>query len=243
MKKILFVINDYAEVGKTTFSAALTTFLRDQGHQCGYLAIVGEDSSSESLNGYYDGVWDVVEQNDSQHLFDWSERFDVLVCDVQSGNSGGLFDLFESSDIFLDLGDIDTEVTVITPDVEEEDCHQEIADIAEHFSDHVYYIVPRIPIDEFRSSLQAWEDSEACQVMDYLGAEVIEVPRLTDAMQELIESLELTTVDAMILSEDELPVEAVPTMKRWRRDFERQLEECLEYLLPAQSARGQRLSA
>ncbi|MEM0969250.1 MAG: hypothetical protein AAGJ31_07880 [Verrucomicrobiota bacterium] len=233
MKKLILVINDHEEVGKTSFSAALVHFLRSHETDVTYLSIIGEeDHDSKVGEPSYDGTWNIIQDNKVDHLFDWCEKGDALVCDVQSGYADAVMEMYESEDLDIVLREEGLELTVVTPQVDEAICNEEIGQIADRMADHAYYVVPRIPVDEFGSYLESWEDSEASTALDYLGAVVLEVPRVTDFMQEVIEGNELSLVEALGLSSKELPEEVDSVMTGWRRDFDHQMEEAFDFLIP-----------
>lgn len=232
MKKLIFVMNDRAEVGKTCFSSALVRAIRTQEVATGFLSVTGEKPAGSSNSPAYDGMWNIIEENDVQVLFDWCERYDALVCDVESGYADAVMELYESEDLDLVLGEHDIEMTVITPQVDEAACNEEIALIANRISDNAYYVVPRIPVDEFASFLQTWEDSEAAATLEYLGAVLVDVPRVTDPIQETLADHGLSIIDAMDRDPNSLPAHAADALEGWFQDFDLQLEEALDYLLP-----------
>ena len=238
MKKIIFVMNDHAEVGKTCTSAALNCYLKAQGVNAIYIAAIGNLDDPDAVNAAsYDTVWNVIEDNDINLLFGWAEQHDVVLCDVESGNSAALIDLYEKEDLDVVLSEMNIDLTIVTPEVEEGECHEEILRLSDIFSDNADYIVPRIPLDEFRSSLEAWEDSDASNTMDYLGAAVLEMPRVTDAMQELLEDNGWTVCNAMEHIYN-LPEEFTGSFVSWKKDFDRQMEEGVDYILPSASRRA-----
>lgn len=233
MKKLIFVMNDHAEVGKTTFSSALVRAIKAQDIHTGYLSIVGEeDSSPSSKSPKYNGTWNIIDDNDVNVLFKWCRKFDALVCDVQSGYADAVMELYEAEDLDLVLGEKDIELVIATPQIDEAACNEEIALIADRISDNAYYVVPRVPVDKFESYLQSWEDSDAAAALDYLGAELMDVPRVTDAMQEILDNNGVTLITAIDRNPDTLPDSVASIMRDWHRAFQRQLEDSLDYLLP-----------
>jgi hypothetical protein len=237
MKKLIFVMNDHAEVGKTCFSSALVRAIRAQDISTGYLSIVGEEDSASSSSPKYNGTWNIIDDNDVNVLFKWCKKFDALVCDVQSGYADAVMELYTAEDLDLVLGDRDIELVIAAPQIDEAACNEEIAIIAEQLNDNAYYVIPRIPKDEFGSYLQSWEDSDAAMALDYLGAQILEVPRLTDTMQQALTNQGLQIITAIDRNPDSLPGEIGTMMKDWHRAFERQLEESLDFLLPETRSR------
>jgi len=230
MKRILFVMNDHAEVGKTSFSTALTTHLRSQGLRTAFIAVVGDDERERPVK--YTSVWNILDDHSPKKLLNWTKKHDVIVCDVQTGYADAVLELHEAYDLDLELGEMDIELTIITPQVDEADCNDAIREIARTLGDKAYYVVPRIPVDEFGSSLEAWEDSRACRAMDSLGAEVLEIPRITDPVRKMLESEGLTLLDAMAVAPESFTGELRMAMMKWWRAFERQIEDASDYLLP-----------
>jgi hypothetical protein len=231
MKRILFVMNDHEEVGKTSFATALTTHLRDQGLKTALISVVGDDDERDR-NAKYNGTWNILDENNIKRLLNWTKKNDVVICDVQTGYAEPLLELHESIDMDLELGELDIELTIVAPQVDEADCNECILEIAQTIGDKAYYVIPRIPKDEFASSLESWEDSKACRAVDSLGAVTIEVPRITDAIAKLLESADLSVVEAMGTSPDDLPGDLGRYMRRWWREFDRQMEEAADYLIP-----------
>lgn len=234
MKKLIFVMNDHAGAGKSCFSSALVRAIRAQDKELsvGHLAIIGDEDPVPSKSPKYNGVWNIIDDNDVGVLFKWCRKYDALICDVQSGYADTVMELYESEDLDLVLGEKDIELVIATPQIDEAACNEEIALIAERINDNAYYVVPRIPVDEFSSYLQSWEDSNASSVLDYLGAQLVDVPRLNDHVQQTIASAGLTLVTAIDRNPDSLPGELSGLMKDWHRAFERQLEDALDFLLP-----------
>lgn len=236
MKKLIFVINDHAKVGKSSFSAALNTYLKDQGFNSHFIGVVSnEELANQGAN--YDRTWNIVEDNNVNTLFKWLDKYDAVVCDVETGDSAALCDLYESEDLDVVLGELDVELTVVTPEVEEAECHQELLEIAELFSDNADYVVARIPLDEFSSSLESWEDSQAAKVMDYMGAVVIEVPRITDPVHDLLYQDEISLAQALSTDLDDLSEELATALTRWHNKFEHEVAEAADYLHPEDMGR------
>ena len=231
MKRILFVMNDHEEVGKTSFATALTTHLRGQGHRTALVAVVGDDDERDR-NAKYNGTWNILDEVNIKRLINWTKKNDVVVCDVQTGFAEALMELHEEIDMDLELGELDIELTVVAPQVDESDCNESILEICQTLGDKVYYVVPRIPKDEFASSLESWESSRACRAVDALGAVTVEVPRITDAIRQLLENEEISLVKAMGTPADELPGDLARYMRRWWREFDRQMEDASDYIEP-----------
>lgn len=238
MKKLIFVINDHAKVGKSSLSAALHGYLKDQSFNSHFVGIVGNEEL-DTTGANYDATWNIIDDNNIDTLFRWLDKYDAVICDVETGDSAALFDLYESEDLDVVLGELDVELTVVTPDVEEAECHQELLEIAEFFSDNADYIVARIPLDEFSSSLEAWEDSEACKVMDYMGAYVIEIPRLTDPVHDLLEQYGIALPEALSMDLDDMEEDLAKAIRKWTSKFEHEIAEGADFLHP-ESPTGRR---
>src|SRR5262249_53482168 len=152
--------------------------------------------------------------------------------DVESGYSPALIDLYESEDLDVELGEMDVELTVVIPEVEEAECHEELVSLADSFADNADYVVARIPMDEFRTSLEAWEDSRASRMMDYMGAIVLEIPRVTDPVHEMLETEDLSLAQALSPSVGDLPESVSESIGEWVTEFNYVVEEAADYLLP-----------
>lgn len=231
MKRILFVMNDHEEVGKTSFATALSTHLRRQGHRTSLVAVVGDDDARDR-NVRYNGTWNILDENNIKRLLGWTRKNDVIVCDVQTGYAEAIMELHEAIDMDLELGELDIEVTIVAPQVDEADCNDCILEICRTLGDKAYYVIPRIPKDEFASSLESWDDSRACRAVDSLGAVMVEVPRITDAGRRLLENEGMTLIAALAVEPEELPGELGRYMRRWWREFDRQMEEASDYVEP-----------
>jgi len=231
MKKLIFVINDHAKVGKSSLSAALHGYLKDQNFKSHFVGIVGNEEL-DTTGANYDETWNIIDDNNIDTMFGWLEKYEAVVCDVETGDSAALFDLYESEDLDVVLGELDVELTIVTPDVEEAECHQELLEIADFFSDNADYIVARIPLDEFSSSLEAWEDSEACKVMDYMGAYVIEIPRLTDPVHDMLDHYEIAFPEALSMDQDDMEEELANAINKWSLKFEHEIAESADFLHP-----------
>lgn len=232
MKKLILVMNDHAESGKTCFSSALVHAIRAQDISTGYFAIVGEDDALPAQSPKYNGTWNIIEKNDVKMLFRWCKKFDAVVCDVQSGYGDTVMELYEAADLDIELGEADIELVIAAPQIDEAACNEEISIIADRISDNAYYVIPRIPVDEFSSYLQSWEDSEAASTLDYLGAQLIEVPRLTDAIQQALSNQGISLAMAIDRDPQSLPREVSKMMADWHREFDRQIDDALDILLP-----------
>jgi len=231
MKKLILVLNDHAKVGKSSFSAALNGYLKSQRVKTRFVAIVGNEEG-DSSSARYDSTWNIIEENKIKQLFKWLERYDAVICDVESGYSPAFIDLYESEDLDVVLGEMDIELTVVIPEVEEAECHEELISLSESFADHADYVVARIPMDEFRTSLEAWEDSRASKTMDYMGAIVLEIPRVTDPVHEMLENEAITLPEALSVNSDDLSEELAEAIDEWFTDFTYVVEEAADYLLP-----------
>ncbi len=242
MKKLILVINDHAEVGKTSTSAALHGYLQAQGISSTYVGLVGDLDASGSSEVNYDSTWNIIENSKIKQLYRYTDQYDAVVCDVETGNSAAFVDLYEKHDLDVELSEMDIDLTIVTPEVEEAACHEELVYLTDIFSDKADYIVARVPLDEFSSRLEAWEDSEACNVMDYLGAAVVEIPRVTDAMQEIIEAHGLSLASAIGSQASELPEAVAETLEGWHREFNLHIGEAADYLHAGYGRRGLKLA-
>ncbi len=242
MKKLILVINDHAEVGKTSTSAALHGYLKAQGINSAYIGIIGghDEIDADAVN--YDATWNIIEDSKLKRLYGYFDTYDAVVFDVETGNSAAFVDLYEKHDLDMELGEMDIDLTIVAPEVEEGACHEELIHVTDIFSDKADYIVARVPLDEFSSSLEAWEDSEACNTMEYLGAVVIEVPRVTDAMQETLDAHGLNIACATGEQLEDLPDAVAEVMEDWKREFSLQLEEASDYLHAGYGRRGLKLA-
>tara|TARA_R110002096_G_scaffold114770_10_gene248844 strand:- start:15690 stop:16424 length:735 start_codon:yes stop_codon:yes gene_type:complete len=243
MKKLILVINDHAEVGKTSTSSALAGYLKSQGIKSTYVGIVGNSGESGADEANYDATWNIIEDSKLKRLYGFFEGVDAVVFDVETGNSAAFVDLYEKHDLDMELGEMDIDLTIVTPEVEEAACHEELIHLTDIFSDKADYIVARVPLDEFSSRLEAWEDSEASDVMDYLGAAVVEIPRVTDDMQETLDSHGLSIANAISGSIDVLPDTVAEVMEAWKRDFNLHIEEAVDFLHAGYGRRGLKLAA
>lgn len=244
MKKILFVINDHPEVGKSSVSAAIRGYLNDQGFNTSLVAVtVGPDDLSEDRPPIHDHVWDLAKEKRAKKLLGWAEKHDVVVCDVETGAAPALIEMYQKYDLDLDFSEMDIELTIVAPEVEEADCHEEICNLRDAFSDHADYVVARVPRDEFGSSLEAWEDCEAFEEMAYMGAVIVEIPRVTDSVSDRLEEHELSTAVGLATAEEDLPEELAGMIRDWRRRFRIQMDDAADYLHPAASRRGLHLAA
>ena len=242
MKKLILVINDHAEVGKTSTSAALHGYMKAQGMNSAYIGIVGNHGEIDADDVNYDATWNVIEDNKLKRLYSFFDTYDAVVFDVETETSAAFVDLYEKHDLDVELGEMDIDLTIVTPEVEEAACHEELIHLTDIFSDNADYIMARVPLDEFSSRLEAWEDSEACDVMDYLGAVVIEMPRVTDSMQETLEAHGLSIPCAVSEQLEELPDSVAEAMESWRREFNLQIEEAADYLHAGYGRRGLKIA-
>lgn len=242
MKKLILVINDHAEVGKTSTSAALAGYLKTQGINSTYVGIVGNTGETDAEVVNYDTTWNIIEDSKLKRLYSFFDDADAVVFDVETGNSAAFIDLYEKHDLDMELGEMDIDLTIVTPEVEEAACHEELIHLTDIFSDKADYIVARVPLDEFSSRLEAWEDSEVSNVMDYLGAAVVEIPRVTDYMQETLESHGLSIANATSESIDVLPDAVSEVMEDWKRDFNLHIEEAVDFLHAGYGRRGLKLA-
>ncbi len=224
-------MNDHAEVGKTSFASALITHLREQEFRSAFIAVVG-DEDERNRDAAYTGTWNLLSDHNIKRLIGWTKKNDVVVCDVQTGYAEALMELHEKVDLDLELGELDIELTIIIPQVDEADCNEAILEIAQTIGDKAYYVVARIPVDEFSTSLEAWEDSRASRAMDSLGAIVLEVPRVTDPIAKQIDAEGMSLVAAMGMSPDDFRGELRQSMRQWWRALERELEEASDFLYP-----------
>ncbi|MFT5471609.1 MAG: hypothetical protein ACI8UO_006744 [Verrucomicrobiales bacterium] len=245
MKKLIFVLNDHAEVGKTSVAAALRGYLRDQEGFDTHLVsiVVGDDPDRDAAPRIHDEIKDLAGVKKADWLYKMVAKHDVTICDVESGNASVLVDLYHRNDLELELSDHDIDLTIVTPEVEEAECHEEMCNISSALSGHADYIVARIPHDQFNSPLEAWEESDAFDELAYLGAIVVEFPRLTDKIQDRLEEAELEIPEAMAADLEALPEEISIMIADWRRRFRVEIEHAADYLYPARSRRGLPMAA
>lgn len=244
MKKLILVINDHAEVGKTSVAAAVRGYLRDHEGFDTHLVniVVGDDPDRAAAPRIHDEIWDIAGVRKATKLLKMAEKHEVVILDVDSGNANELVEIYHRNDLDLELSDLDIDLTIIAPEIEEGECHEELCNLSSAFSGHADYIVARVPHDEFNSALEAWEESDAYEEMAYLGAIVVEVPRLTDSIQDRLEEAEIEIPEALAADLEQLPEEISKMIADWRRRFRIEIEDAADYLHPARSRRGLHLA-
>lgn len=230
MKKLIVVLNDLEQSGKTSVSRALSYYFQEK--EVTHSIITTDESD---VDDYFRGdYWDFEDELETSSLIHTMDRNDVVILDLHSGAARAWNEFCEENEIEAVLGEMDVEMTLLVPEHGSERCHEEVADLAEIFSDSADYIVAHLPIPARRSEPSKWRGSYAQKSMVYLGAHLMDIPEVTSELKTALASHDFTLPSAINKLED-LPRFVEVELMQWLEATSEAFDQCADYLIPETS--------
>ncbi|MEM7697797.1 MAG: hypothetical protein AAF236_05275 [Verrucomicrobiota bacterium] len=191
MKKLLIVLNDLEHSGKSVLARALSQHLT-ANEVNNLLVTSNEEDMTETFAGEF---WDLEDDFGLSQVITALDNHDAVVVDAHSGAARNWAEFCEEKEIESLLGELEAEMTVVIPNTRSERCNEEITDLCELFADQADYVVAHLPGDE-RYEVK-WKSSPAEKATRYLGAQIVEMPGIPEALSTALESAGTTLPEAL----------------------------------------------
>lgn len=238
MKKLIVVANDLEGSGKSTFALSFQHLLNNQEVKHSFIT-TDEDDVNENFSGDY---WDFDEELEISQLIRSIDRNEVVILDVKSGGARIWADFFEENEVDTLLAEIDASMTLVVPCHDTPQCHNELIELAEIFSDSTDYVIPHFNYPNHRSKNLTWEGSYVAKVTDYLGALHFEMPPLNSDLATALESHDLA-LSQSLTQLDQLPRFVEVAAMQWLEQVSKAILGTREYVLPKNSKSHRILTA
>jgi len=227
MKKLIVILNDLEGSGKTTVSKAIAHHLSNR--EIPYTAITTDERDADEGSGA--SFWDCDDELELSSLIGVLDNSEVVVMDIASGAARNWAEFCEAEEIDAVLGEMDVEMTLVFPEHPSELCHNEIADLAELFSDSADYVIAHLDMPAKRSAASTWKGSYAAKATNYLGALPVNIPVIPADLKTALESSDISLCAALGQLEH-LPRFLEVQMTQWIEKSNESFENATEYLIP-----------
>jgi len=226
MKKLVLILNDVPEVGKSSFARVFEQFMSRKKIE--YLSV----STAETSLGH-PTHWNLEDELEVGHLISFLDQSDVTVIDVASGDGGTLAEFFNEEEVFELLLEMEAELTLVIPAPNHVGISDEVVAIGEAFADNADYLIVRTPVDFDDADDSSWKGSYGEKVMDYMGAHVIEAPAMDVTMLNEIEDSYETGLALALGDRSDLPRYLRDSLHKWELEFSQSLAGAPELFIPA----------
>lgn len=232
MKKLLVVLNDLEDSGKSSTARALAHYYQDK--EIKHTLVLSDERDVEA--GYAGDFWDIEDEVEVGQMIGALDRSDAVIVDIASGAARNWAEFCESAELENLLAEMDVEMTLVIPEHRSERCHEEIVDIAELFSDQADYVIAHLPIDPKGTVVDKWKGGYAAKAVNYLGALRISLPDIQPDLNTALESSDISLSEALAKTEA-LPRFLEVQVTEWREQAAIACEAAVDYLVP-ESAEG-----
>ncbi len=226
MKKLIAVINDLEESGKSTFSHSFQHLLNKQGIRHLFITTDPKDVDDNFTGDY----WDFDEPLEVSQLIMAIDRNDVVLLDVNSGAARTWADFFIDNELETVLSEIDASMTLVIPCHNSELCHSELVELAELFSDSADYVIPHFPLPS-GGTHRPWTGSYAAKVTDFLGALHFDMPEINKELTTVLDTHGLS-LSQSLCQLDQLPRFVEVATMQWLEQIAKAIDSTGEYVLP-----------
>ena len=230
MKKLIVVANDIQASGKSTISRAIANFLNEQ--EISTLIVSSDERDVD--NGFSGEFWDFNDELEVSQLIGALDRHDAVVVDVQTGMARVWADFCEEQEVNILLAEMDVEMVMVVPCNPSERANEEVADIAEIFSDQTDYVIAHLPMEAKGSREVPWKKSDAAKAVKYLGAIEIQMPPVAPDFQTAIDSSDHDIVGALD-NLDSIPRFLEVQAMQWLETSGEAFTGAVDYLIPEEA--------
>ena len=228
MKKLVLILNDLPEVGKSSFSRVFEQFMSRK--KIDYLPI----STAESKLGH-PTYWNLEDELEVGHLISFLDQSDVAVVDVATGDGATLAEFFNEEDVFDVLLEMEAELTLVVPVPNHVEISDEVVAIGEAFADNADYLIVREPVEFDEANDSSWVGTYGEKVMDYMGAHVVEAPAMDVTMLGEIEEGNGLSLANALADRSGLPRYLRDALHTWELEYSECLADAPELFIPVES--------
>ena len=228
MKKLVLIINDLPEVGKSSFSRVFEEFMGRK--KIDYLPV-----STAETNLGHPTYWNLEDELETGQIVSFVDRADVTVIDVATGDGGTLAEFFNEEDVFDLLLEMEAELTLVVPVPNHAAISEEVVAIGEAFADNADYVIVRTPVEFDEADDSSWVGTYGEKVMDYMGAHVVEAPGMDVTMLTEIEESHGMGLARALADRSALPRYLRDSLHAWELEFSESLAGAPELFIPAET--------
>jgi hypothetical protein len=227
MKKLVLILNDLPEVGKSSFSRVFEQFMSRK--KIDFLPIsTAESSQREQI------YWNLDDELEPGQLVGFLDKSDVTVIDVATGDGATLAEFFNEEEVFDLLVEMEAELTLVIPTPNHAAISDEVVAIGEAFADNADYLIVRTPVEFDDADDSSWVGSYGEKVMDYMGAHVVEAPEVDLTMLNEIENNHEMGLAQALAGRSELPRYLRDSLHTWELEFSDSLAGAPELFIPSE---------
>ena len=227
MKKLVLILNDLPEVGKSSFSRVFEQFMSRKKIE--YLTVSTEETSLG-----HPTYWNLDDELEAGHLISFLDQSDVTVIDVASGDGATLAEFFNEEEVFDLLVEMEAELTIVVPTPNHTAISNEVVAIGEAFADNADYLVVRTPVDFDGADDSAWAGTYGEKVMNYMGAHIVTAPAMDVTMLSEIEENHGVGLAEALANRSELPRYLRDSLHSWELEFSEALTGAPELFIPSE---------
>ncbi|MFT5408361.1 MAG: hypothetical protein ACI8XO_000313 [Verrucomicrobiales bacterium] len=227
MKKLILILNDLPEVGKSSFSRVFEQFMSRK--KIGYLPV----STTESSLGH-PTYWNLEDELEAGHLISFLDQTDVTVIDIATGDGATLAEFFHEQEIFDLLVEMEAELTIVVPVPNHVGISDEVVAIGESFADNADYLIIRTPVEFDEAGDSSWVGTYGEKVMNYMGAHIVEAPEMDVTMLNEIEKNHELGLAEALANRSDLPRYLRDSLHSWELDFSESLAGAPELFIPSE---------
>jgi hypothetical protein len=168
MRKLVLLLNDHPNVGKSTLARCFSLYLsqQDRAHHLKSLGQGGRDP--QEIDPSHLSL---------RHLRQWLEQRPILIIDVASGWGRFFGRFFRLHQVRRMLEETATSLSVVLPVTNAEDSFDSVIEATDLFGEDAEYLVAIRTEAGSEDQQHAWASSYASRVMNLFDAQEINVPQ------------------------------------------------------------------
>lgn len=226
MKKLIFILNDLGQVGKTTCTQVLHEYLERKGFN--HLMVATDPDAGDALPDSQ--VIDIGDGLNTSDIIEMLDRGGIVLMDVATDCAGALADFCAEEEIGTLLAELEAELTIVLPLNRELEAFEPLIDVVETIADDADYVVVHTPT---KTELQGdFENSELARALEHLGAIEVEMPRIEPGILNELENERGLPLAAALGDRKQLPRYLRDAIHAWELEFCSDLAEANDFILP-----------
>lgn len=225
MKRLILLMSDVRETGRSTFSEVLHGLLRQKGVP--HLLAHTDGGRPEGLapSAFLDSSLRLAQQDFIALL----DEAPVVVVDVATGDTDAFLEFIERSELPELVAEMDGAIGLVLPVNADARTESGVVRAAEVFRDDADYVVLR-----HGSGPHAWKLPNAGRAMHYLGAVELQAPVLPEALLAGLRAMP-ASLPEVVARKVALPRAHQPLFAAWQIDYYAALESAGDLLWPAEA--------
>jgi len=227
-KRLILILNGKGGVGKSFFAVNLVQYLED--HEIFYWA-ADTDNENSTLKRFHSEVdfIDLQETTEMDRILLALDSHQLVIVDCRAASTDVFLDYFTEIDIFSVLGELDTELTVVSPINHEADSLEQLRVITETLGEACQYLIVRN--ESHSSQFRLYDESKIRKkLLKDFSATELTLSKMQDWLVIALNEANLTASAASQATQFSLLDRQ--RLKVWARQFGEQIETALPKLLP-----------